>query len=198
MSAFGLLVLLLQAYDPMFGTPPPPKPAAPAQPTTVATGGTGYAAKPASYPWPRLWPANYNTNWRGRSAYTPDHLTLPQPTPEELKEDRAYYAFAVQKIDYGMDVPGHRAEEYKDFGPGGISGRVGQLKMGEFDTWRGQIKKPHLTMVPYDGRFEVVGEHPVGQFTCKQVKFSMSRGKQSVSSMDLFCLGTDGKWDWVT
>lgn len=190
----ALIGLLLQAYDPLSGGPPPPPPVAKA-PAAAVSGPAGARPRPASYPWPELWPTNYNDGWKGRSAYEPRYLDLPRPDPAAIA---AYYKFAEQTINMGMNPPGHRPEEHRDFGPGGMAGRIGAMKVGEVDTWKGRATRPIHKLTPYDGRFEIIGAHPVGAFECRQVKFTMSRGTSSVSKLELYCRDTKGVWASVS
>jgi hypothetical protein len=156
-----------------------------------------YLPMPSDYAWPDLWPANYKLNYRGRRPYAPGDLDLPAPS--DPSQQRAYLDFPQMKINGGMDPPGHRPEEFRDFGPRGVPGRVGELKLGEADTWKGRATLPIYRMVPYDGRFEVIGEQPVGQFACKQVRFTMSRPARSVSVLALYCQDPgDGRWVQVS
>lgn len=157
---------------------------------------TGYLPRPETYAWPELWPSNYDLNYRGRKPYDPGNLDLP--TNGDFSYQKSYLDFPQQTIQGGQDPPGHRPEDFRDFGPGGVAGRIGEMKLGEADTWKGRAMKPIYRMVPYDGRFEVVGVEPVGAFACKQVKFSMSRPGKSVSLMTLYCQYPDGHWGMVT
>lgn len=155
-----------------------------------------YLSRPASYAWPELWPVNYELAYRGRDVYTPNHLDLP--TARDPSHQREYLDFPQQTIMGGQNPPGHRPEDFRDFGPGGLAGRIGEMKLGEVDTWDGRPMKPIYKMVPYKGRFEIVGVEPVGRFACKQVKFTMSRPARSVSLMTLYCRYPDGRWGMVT
>lgn len=156
-----------------------------------------YLPMPADYAWPELWPVNYDLNYRGRRPYAPGDLDLPTRT--DPNHQRPYLDFPQMKINGGMDPPGHRPEDFRDFGPGGVAGRIGAMKTGEAETWKGRATLPIYRMVPYDGRFEVIGEAPVGKFACKQVRFSMSRPGRSVSLLTLYCQDpADGRWGQVT
>lgn len=166
-----------------------------AQAAAPAAGG-GYLARPADYPWPELWPVNYEVVPRRAGAYSPDHLDLP--TARDPSFQREYIDFPQQTIMGGQNPPGHRPEDFKDFGPGGVAGRIAAMKLGEVDTWEGRAMKPAYRMVPYKGRFEIVGAQPVGRFPCRQVKFTMSRPARSVSLMTLYCQRPDGGWGRVT
>lgn len=196
MLALLISALLAQAYDPLNPGAAPPPPPARAPVASAPAADAGYLPRPATYQWPDLWPVNYQTVYRGRDPYGPGHWDLP--TRKDPNWQRAYLDFPQQKIDYGMDPPGHRPEDFRDFGPGGVTGRIAQMKLGEVETWKGRAMKPMLRMVPYDGRFEVVGVEPVGRFACKQVKFTMSRPAKSVSLMTLYCQYSDGHWGMVT
>jgi|SRR5215217_708599 len=187
----ALFVLMLQAYDPLAGGPPPTPPAKAA----VVSGPAGARSRPEAYPWPELWPTNYNDNWKGKT-YEPRYLDLPKPDPVAVA---AYYKFAEQTINMGMNPPGHRPDEHRDFGPGGMAGRIGAMKLGEVETWKGKATRPIHKLTPYDGRFEIIGDYPVGAFECRQVKFTMSRGaKSSVSKLELYCRDSKGEWAQVS
>lgn len=191
------LLLLLQAFDPLNPGAPPAAPRPPASAPTPApvTAGRQYLPRPASYAWPDLWPINYEDDPR-RNTRGPAYWDLP--TTHDPSHQKAYLDFPQQTIMGGQNPPGHRPEDFRDFGPNGVAGRIGEMKLGEFETWDGRAMKPIYKMVPYKGRFEIVGATPVGAYACKQVKFTMSRPKSSVSLMNLYCQYPDGRWGKVT
>ena len=94
---------------------------------------------------------------------------------------RGYDAWARQALDLGG---GYNAFEKK----------IGSLKLGEQVTWKGQEA---------DGSIKVVGEAPVGGFTCKQLKWELKKrkGGQSASRDGLLCLGKSSDYSasdsWV-
>lgn len=161
----------------------------------ASPGSANRLPRPADYPWPDLWPVNYELAYRGRDPYGPGHWDLPTATDPTYQ--KAYLDFPQQTIMGGQNPPGHRPEDFRDFGPGGVAGRIGAMQLGEVETWKGRAVAPNR-MVPYEGSFEIVGAQPVGRFACKQVKFTMARPAKSVSLMTLYCRYPDGRWGMVT
>lgn len=198
MPGLALLLLLAQAIDPLNpgaspATPAPPRPAAAA--TAAPTGDGRFIPRPASYPWPDLWPINFEEHPL-RNTHGPAYWDLP--TTRDPTYHKAYLDFPRQTIQGGMNPPGHRPEDFRDFGQAGVAGRIGEMKLGEVDTWDGRAMKPAHKMVPYKGSFEIVGATPVGAYECKQVKFTMARPKEQVSMMTLYCKFPSGAWGKVT
>ncbi|MGR4866711.1 hypothetical protein [Caulobacter sp. LARHSG274] len=63
---------------------------------------------------------------------------------------------------------------------GAFEQKVGAMHVGESFNWRGATTS---------GLFRVESEAPIGPFPCKQVRYVLTRGKQSADRLGLFCFG---------
>lgn len=133
-------------------------------------------------------PVNYSSDLRG-----PYQLEF---SPEQEGAEAEFDAFNVVPCD---DCEGGRAYDSwikhhvsSVSGLGALERRIGEMAVGEAIRWDG-ASGARLALT-------VIGESPVGDWPCKQVRWSSERGQESAERLGLFCFGKRGDYlgdGWV-
>lgn len=133
-------------------------------------------------------PVNYSSDLRG-----PYQLEF---SPEQEAAEARFDAFNV--------VPCHDCEGGRAYdswikhhvssvsGLGALERRIGEMAVGEAIRWDGS-SGARLALT-------VIGDSPVGDWPCKQVRWSSERGQESAERLGLFCFGKRGDYlgdGWV-
>lgn len=133
-------------------------------------------------------PVNYSSDLRG-----PYQLEF---SPEQEGAEAEFDAFNVVPCD---DCEGgraydswikHHVSSVSDLGA--LERRIGEMAVGEAIRWNG-ASGARLALT-------VIGESPVGDWPCKQVRWSSERGQDSAERLGLFCFGKRGDYlgdGWV-
>lgn len=151
-----------------------------AAPRSIARGSTMTFADPS--------PVNYSSDLRG-----PYQLEF---SPEQEGAEAEFDAFNLVPCD---DCEGGRAYDSwikhhvsSVSGLGALERRIGEMAVGEAIRWNG-ASGARLALT-------VIGESPVGDWPCKQVRWSSERGQDSAERLGLFCFGKRGDYlgdGWV-
>ena len=123
---------------------------------------------------------------RARTVQRPRQL----PIPEEAKAQKAAFE-AFGRYDCS-DCEGGRGYDAwvrhflpTSYGSPTLEDRIAAMKTGESFQWKGNTAVGTLT---------ILGEEPVGGFSCKQVQYRLQREQESAERAGLFCLGKSSQY----
>lgn len=156
-------------------------------PSTSAPARPARRAEPAAIPsGPAPWPTN-----AGQVTYTGD-LEFAPVYQQELDALEAFSAVRCTGCEGGYFYDHWFTSRFARE-QGGVGGVVSRLAIGESISWRGEES---------NGRIEVTGDAPVGEFPCRQVLYIQTKGDQEARAHGLFCEGRSHSfaatmWDQV-
>lgn len=169
-------------------------PRRPAQPQTTpsARGGAASTASqtqqpaasalPADFPAPR--PINYSP-----SLSSPLDMQFSQADMDARKAFDEIGRYNCSDCEGGVGYDSWVRHEVSSlWGPSVLENRLGGMPIGEAIRWTGSRTRTQYAIT-------VVGDRGIGQWPCKQLKWTGDRGQQHVERMGLICKPTN---NWHT
>lgn len=133
-------------------------------------------------------PVNYSSDLRG-----PYQLEFSREQEGAEAEFDAFNVVPCDDCEGGRAYDSwikHHVSSVSDLGA--LERRIGEMAVGEAIRWNG-ASGARLALT-------VIGESPVGDWPCKQVRWSSERGQDSAERLGLFCFGKRGDYlgdGWV-
>ena len=133
-------------------------------------------------------PVNYSSDLRG-----PYQLEFSSEQEGAESVFDAFNAVPCDDCEGGRSYDSwikHHVSSVSDLGA--LERRIGEMTVGEAIRWDG-ASGARLALT-------VIGESPVGDWPCKQVRWSSERGQESAERLGLFCFGKRGDYlgdGWV-